>query len=114
MPEFLTNLLRSLRGARGEDMQLLCRQLLSHRGEASQTVLAQRIIERYKALSSAERLDFFKMLAKDFGPDEAAIQQALSHGSGAFTPERISKLAAAAEPPRQELFRRINTGPGRN
>jgi malonyl-CoA decarboxylase len=111
MPEFLTNLLRSLRGARGEDMQLLCRQLLSQRGEASQTVLAQRIIERYKVLSAAERLAFFKMLAKDFGPNEAAIEHALNQGKGKFTPESISALAAAAEPPRQELFRRINTGP---
>jgi len=110
MPEFLTNLLRSLRGARGEDMQLLCRQLLSQRGEASQTVLAQRIIDRYNAQSMTERLSFFKMLAKDFGPNEAAIQEALSQGKGAFTPESISALAAAAEPPRQELFRRINTG----
>ena len=110
MPEFLTNLLRSLRGARGEDMQLLCRQLLSQRGEASQTVLAQRIIERYKALTGGERLAFFEMLAKDFGPDLAAIREALSLGYGVATAERISALATAAEPPRQELFRRINTG----
>jgi malonyl-CoA decarboxylase len=110
MPAFLTNLLRSLRGARGDDMQLLCRQLLSQRGEASQTVLAQRIIDRYEALSAAERLTFFEMLADEFGPNKAAIQQALGRGNGAITPETISALAAAAEAPRQELFRRINTG----
>jgi malonyl-CoA decarboxylase len=110
MPDFLTNLLHSIRGARGDDMQLLCRQLLSQRGEASQTVLARRIITRYKVLTPEERLSFFQMLASEFGPNLAAIKQALSLGEGTATVERISALAAAAEPPRQELFRRINTG----
>jgi len=111
MPEFLTNLLRSLRGARGTDMRLLCSQLLSQRGEASQTVLAQRIIEQYKAMDSARQLAFFEMLARDFAPDEKALQRALEDYNHAATPATIAALAAAAEPPRQELFRRINTAP---
>lgn len=111
MPEFLTNLLRSLRGARGADMRLLCSQLLSQRGEASQTVLAQRILEQYKAMDSARQLAFFEMLSRDFAPDEKALQHALEDYNRAATPDTIAALATAAEPPRQELFRRINTAP---
>ncbi|HET7748901.1 MAG TPA: malonyl-CoA decarboxylase family protein [Terriglobales bacterium] len=111
MPEFFSNLLRMLRGARGTDMRLLCSQLLSQRGEASQTVLAQRILEQYGAMNSAQQLAFFEMLARDFGPDAKAVQRALEEYNRASTPASVAGLAAAAEPPRQELFRRINTAP---
>ena len=68
MPQFLATLLRNLRGARGTDMRMLCTQLLSQRGEASQTVLAQRILEQYRAMDSAQQLAFFQMLAAGFQP----------------------------------------------
>jgi malonyl-CoA decarboxylase len=111
MPQFLATLLRNLRGARGADMRVLCTQLLSQRGEASQTVLAQSILEQYRAMDSAQQLAFFQMLALDFGPDRDAIQRAIEvyrHNPGAAT---AAALESAAEPPRQELFRRINTAP---
>ena len=111
MPQFLATLLRNLRGARGTDMRVLCTQLLSQRGEASQTVLAQRILEQYRAMDSAQQLAFFQMLALDFSPDRDAIQRAIEayrHNPGSAT---AAALESAAEPPRQELFRRINTAP---
>jgi malonyl-CoA decarboxylase len=111
MPQFLTSLLRSLRGARGADMRLLCRQLLSQRGEASQTVLAQRILDRYKQLDPDQQLAFFEMLADDFSPDDHAIQRALQEYQREHNAATVAAVAAAAEPPRQELLRRINTGP---
>ena len=58
MPQFFTTLLENLRGKRGTDMRLLCKQLLSQRGEASQTVLAKRIIELYKASEPEQRIGF--------------------------------------------------------
>ncbi len=111
MPEFLNNLLQRLRGERGPNMQLLCRELLSQRGEASQTVLAQLIIEQYNNMESDQQLKFFQTLADDFGPDRQAIQRAVENYSRGATPVNEAALAIAAEPPRQELFRRINTGP---
>jgi malonyl-CoA decarboxylase len=111
MPEFFSNLLRSLRGPSGTDMLLLCRQLLSHRGEASQTALAERIIIQYKAMDTAKQQSFFEMLAREFGPDQKSIQRALEEYQRMPTPATATALAAAAEPPRQELFRRINTAP---
>jgi malonyl-CoA decarboxylase len=112
MPEFLNNLLNRLRGARGGDMRVLCHELLSQRGEASQTVLAQRIIERYKHMGVDGHLGFFSMLAGDFVADARAIEQALEEYRQAPEPEKLAQVAAAVESPRQELFRRINTGPG--
>jgi malonyl-CoA decarboxylase len=111
MPQLFSNLLRSLRGPRGADTLLLCRQLLSQRGEASQTVLAQRIIAEYRGMDSARRLEFFKMLAREFGPDPTAIQAAIADYQSSPSPASASALSAAAEPMRQELFRRINTAP---
>jgi malonyl-CoA decarboxylase len=111
MPQFFSNLLQSLRGPRGTDMALLCRQLLSHRGEASQTVLAQRIIAQYQAMNAARRLEFFTMLAGEFGPDRSAIQKAMEEYRLLPSPENAAALSVASEAPRQELFRRINTAP---
>ncbi len=93
-------------------MLLLCRQLLSERGEASQTALAHKIIVQYKALDSARQLEFFEMLAREFGPDQKAIQQAIEEYQRSASPAAASALGDAAEPPRQELFRRINTATG--
>jgi malonyl-CoA decarboxylase len=111
MPEFLSNLLRSLRGPRGADMPLLCRQLLSQRGEASQTALAQRIIVQYREMDATRRLEFFEMLARDFGPEQSTIEKAIEEYRSSPSPAGAAALGAAAEAPRQELFRRLNTAP---
>jgi malonyl-CoA decarboxylase len=111
MPGFLQNLLRMLRGRRGTDMHFLCRLLLSERGEASQTALAQEIINTYRAMNAAQRRSFFEMLCKEFSPDQTAILRASSAYQQTPGPETLVELFAAVEPPRQELMRRINTAP---
>jgi malonyl-CoA decarboxylase len=111
MPQFFTTFLRNLRGARSTDMRLLCRQLLSQRGEASQTVLARRIIEQYESSDDVARLHFFRMLALEFGPDPTALNDAIAEYQRDASPASVAALNAASEPPRQELVRRINTAP---
>lgn len=111
MPRFFASLLRILRDRRGADMQFLCRHLLSSRGEASQTALAQQIIAAVGAMNFNERVSFFGMLSRDFSADETAIQAAIAAYEKAPGPETLSALSAAVESPRQELFRRINTAP---
>lgn len=106
---FLSNLLRLLRERRGTDMDFLCHHLLSERGEASQTVLAQQIIKGYSSMNSAERRHFFEMLCRNFAPDETAILNAAAAYKRAPGPASLSALSAAVEAPRQELLRRINT-----
>ena len=66
MPGFLSNMIQVLRERRGTDMNFLCRHLLSERGEASQTALAEEIIHTYQAMNAAQRRGFFEMLCRDF------------------------------------------------
>jgi malonyl-CoA decarboxylase len=112
MPGFLSNLLRAMQTRRGGDMQFLCHRLLSERGEASQTALAQEIITSYRGMNSAQRLGFFEMLCREFSPDAAVIRLAAANYEGAPSTKTLAALSAAVEAPRQELIRRINTAPG--
>ena len=111
MPGFLSNLLHMLSEGRGTDMRFLCRQLLSERGEASQTVLAEKIIKTYSGMNAAKRRAFFEMLSRDFSPDAAGILRAAAQYEKNPGGASLSALSAAVEAPRQELFRRINTAP---
>jgi len=111
MPGFLSKLLRILRERRGTDMRFLCRHLLSERGEASQTALAEEIINTYKSMNSMQRRGFFEMLSREFSPDEAAINRAAADYRHKPDENRLAALSAAVEAPRQELIRRINTAP---
>jgi len=72
MPGLLPNLLRVLRDRHGTDMLFLCRLLLSERGKASQTALAQEIINTYRSMSASHRRSFFEMLCTEFSRDKAA------------------------------------------
>ena len=110
MPEPLTDHPPSLRERLS--MRLLCQHLLSQRGEVSQQVLAQEIVNTYKKMGSEQRLCFFEMLSREFSPDEAAIRGAAANYERAPGPETLAALSAAVESPRRELFRRINTAPG--
>ena len=109
MPGFLSNLLRLLRERRGTDMDFLCHHLLSERGEASQTVLAQEIIKAYAAMNTEQRRSFFEMLSREFGPDETAVLRAAAAYKRTPDAANLAALSTAVEPPRQELLRRINT-----
>jgi malonyl-CoA decarboxylase len=111
MPGFFTNLLQVLRGRRGRDMGFLCRHLLSERGEASQTALAQEIINTYAMMDAPRRLEFFEMLCTEFSPDPTAIHRAAAEYERKLDARTLAALSTAVEPPRQELIRRINTAP---
>ena len=89
-----------------------CRRLLSERGEANGPAIAQGIVERIDALADDRRWRFFDHLARDFSPDPQAVlasAQAYAKNPGA---EQLMHLTHATEPPRQELFRRLNRAAG--
>jgi malonyl-CoA decarboxylase len=111
MPGFLSKLVRVLRERRGTDMSFMCRHLLSERGEASQTALAQEIISAYRAMNDEQRRQFFEMLSRDFAPDPTAILRATTDYQRTPGPSTLAALFVAVESPRQELFRRVNTAP---
>jgi malonyl-CoA decarboxylase len=108
MPGFFSNLLQSLQG-RGKDMRFLCHRLLSERGEASQTAIAQEIISAYNSMKPDQRPAFFELLTQEFGPDEAQIRRAAAEYERAPGDATVAALSKAVEAPRQELIRRINT-----
>jgi malonyl-CoA decarboxylase len=93
-------------------MRLLCQHLLSERGEVSQQVLAQEIVNTYREMDSKQRLCFFQWLCQEFSPDEAAIRFAAASYERTPSPESLAALSTAVESPRRELFRRVNTALG--
>jgi malonyl-CoA decarboxylase len=89
-----------------------CRRLLSVRGEANGPAIAEGIVARLAALSDAARQRFFDVLARDFNPDaQRVLALAQAYAEHGDAPALVA-LAQAAEPPRQELFRRINRARG--
>jgi malonyl-CoA decarboxylase len=89
-----------------------CHRLLSVRGEANSPAVAAGIVARLDALDDAQRSRFFERLASDFSPDPKAVLAAAQAYASDPQAEAMIRLAQVAEPPRQELFRRLNRAPG--
>ncbi len=89
-----------------------CRRLLSVRGEANSPVLAAAIVSQLEALDDKERSRFFERLASDFSPDPKKVLAAAQAYVGTPDADHLIELTHVAEPPRQELFRRLNRAPG--
>ena len=89
-----------------------CRRLLSVRGEANGPLLAQEIVGRIDKLNDAQRARFFDRLASDFSPDPQAVLSAARAFAEAPDADALIRLTRLAEPPRQELFRRLNGAAG--
>jgi len=96
---------------RNKDIRALCTQLLSERGEASQTVLAQELISTYETLNDEQRLEFFEILSREFGTNEAVLCGLAGDYQQSPSVATYQALAAAMESPRQKLFLRMNTAP---
>ncbi len=111
-------LLDRTRGRRGDPSQYsdnlaeLCEELLSGRGEASGAALAREILSRYAELTTGPRIAFFEELSTRFGVDPEGLEAAIADWSRAPSDKAAAALHQAAEPRRQELFRRLNLAPG--
>jgi malonyl-CoA decarboxylase len=90
----------------------LAQALLSERGEASGAVVARELHEAVHRLVAEDRLAFQRFLAAEFTPDTAMLRAAAETYLSAPTAEAAAVLAQAADPPRQELLRRMNMAPG--
>jgi malonyl-CoA decarboxylase len=89
-----------------------CRQLLTAQGETNSLAIAARALSRYQELSATARQQFFDVLASDFDPDPGDVLLLAEKYAVSRSPENLIRLARAAEPPRQELLRRLNQAPG--
>jgi malonyl-CoA decarboxylase len=97
---------------RSDSLVDLCEDLLSGRGEASGVALAREILSSYAELTIGPRIAFFEALATRFGVDRARIDAAVESWRSSPSDEAAGELHIAAEPRRQELFRRLNLAPG--
>src|SRR6266404_5729277 len=90
----------------------LAATLLSERSEASAALVARQLNEVLRALDVNDRHGFQRYLAAEFQPDRAVLRAAAERYLADGTAEAAAALARAADPPRQELLRRINMAPG--
>jgi malonyl-CoA decarboxylase len=95
-----------------ERAKQLAVSLLSERGEASGAALARELIVSLRGLGEAERLDVLRSLSEGFFPDPEKLRGAAEAYLQNPTPEAATRLHEAAEPPRQELLRRMNMAAG--
>jgi malonyl-CoA decarboxylase len=92
--------------------RIMAEALLSEAGEASGAAIAHALHNVLRALSPADRLAFALTLASNFTPNADRLKAAAEAYLADPSPEQARALAQAAEPPRQELLRRMNLSPG--
>ena len=98
--------------ARRRDVAASCHNLLRERGEASSLVVAADILAHIAGASAPQTERFLTMLAREFAPDPAAVAAAARSWLDSPSATALAALTEAVEPPRQELFRRLNMVPG--
>jgi malonyl-CoA decarboxylase len=81
---------------------------MSERGEISGAVLAREALTAYTALPVNGLQPFCNLLAHEFSPDPVQIARAADAYREDPSPLNLIALQRAVEPPRQELFRRLN------
>jgi len=109
--------LKSAARRAGDDRQLRsllldCRRLLSERGEANSVAIASQLVARFGSLPDDQQGGFFDRLSRDFSPDPQAVLSVAQAYAQDPSAENLIRLTHLAEPPRQELLRRINRTPG--
>mgnify|MGYP003434086731 CR=1 FL=1 len=89
-----------------------CKRLLSEHGETNSMAIARQLVERIDMLPEEQLGGFFDFLAQQLGPDpQQALRAAQAYADKPDAQRQIA-LTQAAEPPRQELLRRLNRTPG--
>jgi malonyl-CoA decarboxylase len=90
----------------------LCRSLLSERGEISGGHLATEALQAYHSLDEPSRAVFFDLLVKEFSPAPEEVGRSGEAYRNDPSAVNLAQLLRVVEPPRQELFRRLNMAPG--
>ena len=85
---------------------------MSERGEVSGARLAREALAAYQALEPSAAALFFDLLAEEFSPDPESVGRHAQAYRDDPSQANLILLQQAAEPPRQELFRRLNMAPG--
>ncbi|SNS09103.1 malonyl-CoA decarboxylase [Antarctobacter heliothermus] len=102
---------RNRSGARLDDKRSareLCDLLLTDLGDVSFSKVSRALLAKYRQMSVTEQRTFFDMLAHDFDIDADTLAQLATDYAKSRDPNTLAALTACAEPPRQELLRRLN------
>jgi malonyl-CoA decarboxylase len=90
----------------------LCHALLSERGEVSGARLARDALAAYRKLDEPSLHVFLDLLVRQFSPDPTEVAARATAYHTDPSQSNLIALQHAVEPPRQELFRRLNMAPG--
>jgi malonyl-CoA decarboxylase len=114
VPAFLRRIFGAPGGADRSvhELATLCDALLGEKGEYASTALARDALAAWKAMDGPRREQFFDVLASHYSPPAEAVAAAAAAYQAEPSPENLIGLQQVAEPPRQELFRRLNMAPG--
>jgi malonyl-CoA decarboxylase len=89
----------------------LTRSLMSDRGDVAGGPIAADILGLFKTLDQSGRQAFFELLVKDFSPNPDDVGRAADAYRLDPSPAHLRDLQQVVEPPRLELFRRLNMAP---
>ncbi|QJR15165.1 malonyl-CoA decarboxylase [Usitatibacter palustris] len=103
---------RSKEERQADRLARLLHMLITERGEATGAAMARRAVTMYSGLGVEGRRRFFDTLAREFSPDRNAVLEAAQAWHRDPTPANHALLQRFVEPPRQEVFRRMNMAPG--
>jgi malonyl-CoA decarboxylase len=114
VPAFLRRIFGGFGGADRSvhELAMLCDALLGEKGEYASTALARDALAAWKAMDETRRQGFFDVLASHYSPPADAVAAAAAAYQSEPSPENLIRLQQVAEPPRQELFRRLNMAAG--
>ncbi|WP_422040359.1 malonyl-CoA decarboxylase domain-containing protein [Roseibium sp.] len=90
----------------------LADELVGSAGETSGLALAQDILSGFENLNDEEKLVFFQTIAGRLNIDPEKVRAALNAYERSPSKATYRDFMTAAEPRRQELFRRLNKVPG--
>src|SRR5499427_7398524 len=90
----------------------LCHALMSERGEVSGARIAREALVAYQDLDDAALGIYFDLLVKEFSPDPEEVGRVADTYRTDPSQTNLIELQRVVEPPRQELFRRLNMADG--
>jgi len=90
----------------------LTEALLTERGEASGAAVAREVMAALRDLAPDDRAAFHLFMATGFDAKPDPLRAAAEAYLADPSPRNANRLSRSAEPPRQELLRRMNMSPG--
>ena len=106
------NLSFGLSSKRGQPIDAMMEALVNTNGETSGLALSRSILSEYDGLDDTAKLALFEHLAENMNINPDEVETCLKQYHQNLNKETYQAFMQAAEPRRQELFRRLNHAPG--